>query len=133
MDNQVEHKLIKSHHIHPVIHGFNFVGKFNTKVAVFITNIVGTMWCAYVFTFIAFVSFPQAFTKLLSGDTQSFISWLSQSFLQLVLLSVLMVGTRVLTEASDQRAETDHAIITELQRINKRQLEILTYLKDGDD
>ena len=73
---------------------------FNGRVALIITNIVGTMWCAYVFALIALISLPAA----IHGGTASLIAWVAQTFLQLVLLSVIMVGQKVAAEASDKQA-----------------------------
>ncbi|MEI8174538.1 MAG: hypothetical protein WCG28_01150, partial [bacterium] len=58
------------------------------KIALSITKMVGTMWCAIVFAVIALISFPQA----LEGGIPTTISWIAQTFLQLVLLSIIMVG-----------------------------------------
>jgi hypothetical protein len=109
--------------------GGGAVGKFNNVLAVAITRAVGSMWAAYVFVLIALVSFPQAFTAFIHGDTLTGITWLSQSFLQLVLLPILLVGQQVISAAQDARAETDHETLTALQRINVQQLEILELLK----
>lgn len=73
---------------------------FNGRLAVLITNAVSTMWCAYVFTAIALISLPDA----LAGGTAAIISWIAQTFLQLVLLSVIMVGQKVSAQASDKQA-----------------------------
>lgn len=73
---------------------------FNGRLAVLITNSVSTMWCAYAFAAIALISFPAA----LHGGTASLISWIAQTFLQLVLLSVIMVGQKVAADASDKQA-----------------------------
>lgn len=73
---------------------------FNGKLALIITNIVGTMWCAYIFATIALISLPVAIT----GGTATIISWVAQTFLQLVLLSVIMVGQKVAAQASDKQA-----------------------------
>ena len=75
---------------------------FNRVLGVKITNAVGTMACAYVFTVIALVSLPSA---LKSGSVIVIISWIAQTFLQLVLLSIIMVGQNVQSQASDKRAE----------------------------
>jgi len=74
---------------------------FNGRLAVFITGAVGTMWCAYLFAIIAFISLPAA----IKGGTPILISWIAQTFLQLVLLSVIMVGQKVAALASDKQAE----------------------------
>ena len=68
-----------------------FYNSFNTKLAVIITNAVGSMTCAYIFSIIAFSGLHDA---LLPGGI-GFIPWLSGTFLQLVLLSVIMVGQGV--------------------------------------
>lgn len=72
----------------------------NGRIALLITNAVGTMWCAYVFAGIALVSLPAA----IHGGTATLIAWIAQTFLQLVLLSVIMVGQRVSAAASDKQA-----------------------------
>jgi len=73
---------------------------FNGRLAILITNIVSTMWCAYVFAIIALISLPAA----IHGGIPTFIAWVAQTFLQLVLLSVIMVGQKVAAESSDKQA-----------------------------
>jgi hypothetical protein len=73
---------------------------FNGRLAILITDAVGTMWCAYVFAAIALVSLPEA----IRGGTAPLIAWIAQTFLQLVLLSVIMVGQKVAAAASDKQA-----------------------------
>lgn len=74
---------------------------FNGKLALLITGAVGTMWCAYIFTAIALISLPAAIQE----GTATLVSWIAQTFLQLVLLSVIMVGQKVAARASDKQAE----------------------------
>lgn len=62
-----------------------------------ITRKVGTMWCAVIFFMLSLISLPAA---LATHDAFVIVSWISQSFLQLVLLPIIMVGQRVVT--SDQ-------------------------------
>lgn len=73
----------------------------NGRIAVALTDGVGTMWCAYLFGLLALVSLPDA----LKAGKPAIVSWIAQTFLQLVLLSVIMVGQRVAGEASDKRSE----------------------------
>lgn len=73
----------------------------NAKIAVLITRIVGSMWCAYVFAIIAFLGLGPA----LKPGGEGLIAWIAQTFLQLVLLSVIMVGQAVQSAASDARSE----------------------------
>ena len=74
---------------------------FNGWLAVQITKLVGSMWCAYAFAILALISLPAAIQQ----GTVATVSWISQTFLQLVLLSVIMVGQQVLAKASDKQAQ----------------------------
>jgi len=90
---------------------------FNAKVAVLITSGVGTMACAYLFTVIALVSLPAILIEAGAISKSSvpgfltkpglilIVSWIAQTFIQLVLLSIIMVGQDVQSKASDARAE----------------------------
>jgi len=122
------HRLIQSHHVHPHVHGYGLIARFNAAIAVLITKAVGTTWAAYLFALIALVSLPQAWSAFLAGDTVVGITWLSQSFLQLVLLPVIMVGQRVISKSQDARAEADHETLILLHKINVQQLAILELL-----
>ncbi len=79
---------------------------FNAKLALVITRSVGTMACAYVFAAIALISLPAAIT---SGQVIIIVAWVAQTFLQLVLLSIIMVGQTVQSAASDARAAKEFA------------------------
>jgi hypothetical protein len=72
----------------------------NGRIAILITDAVGTMWCAYAFAALALISLPAA----IQGGVAALISWIAQTFLQLVLLSVIMVGQKVAAQASDKQA-----------------------------
>ena len=85
--------------------GAPWYDRFNAALAVKITSAVGTMWCAYVFAALALVSLPAA---IRSGDAVTIVSWISQTFLQLVLLSIIIVGQNVLAAAADHRAEATY-------------------------
>jgi hypothetical protein len=74
---------------------------FNNWLAVKITNVVGTMWCAYAFTIIALISLPDA----IKGGRSTLIAWIAQTFLQLVLLSIIMVGQKVAAAGSDKQLQ----------------------------
>jgi ABC-type nickel/cobalt efflux system permease component RcnA len=73
---------------------------FNGRVAILVTNAVGTMWCAYAFALLTLISLPDA----IKAGTAALIAWIAQTFLQLVLLSVIMVGQKVSAAASDKQA-----------------------------
>jgi hypothetical protein len=77
------------------------VNRFNTKVAIIITSVVGSMWCAYVFALFDLISLPAA----IHTGAAALVTWVAQTFLQLVLLSVILVGQNVQAAAADKRAE----------------------------
>ncbi|MEO6858456.1 MAG: hypothetical protein ABI323_07710 [Solirubrobacteraceae bacterium] len=79
---------------------------FNAKLALIITRSVGTMACAYLFAVIALISLPAAIS---SGQVIIIVAWIAQTFLQLVLLSIIMVGQTVQSAASDARAAKEFA------------------------
>jgi hypothetical protein len=72
---------------------------FNGRLALMITSIVGTMWCAYAFAVLALVVLPQA-----TSSPLLLVQWISQTFIQLVMLSILMVGQNIQGRAADQRS-----------------------------
>jgi hypothetical protein len=80
----------------------NPVVRFNSRLALLITICVGSMWCAYLFMVLALVSFPAA---LQSGNTIILVAWISQTFCQLVLLPIIIVGQNLQGQAVDKRAE----------------------------
>ena len=78
--------------------------RFNTRVAVFVTQVVGSMWCAYAFALFDLISLPAA----IRGGSSTIVAWVAQTFLQLVLLSVIMVGQNVQAAAADKRSEATY-------------------------
>src|SRR5437763_3066267 len=100
--------------------------QFNDWLAVKITSIVGTMWCAYAFAGLALISLPAA----IRGGTATLIAWIAQTFLQLVLLSIIMVGQKVAAEKSDRQLEQTYCDAEALLKISD---EIHTLLKQNTD
>ncbi len=126
-------QLVLNRHAHKAVHGDSAIGRFNTKVAVAVTNSVGSMWCAYIFALLALISLPAA---LASGSPIIIVGWIAQTFLQLVLLPIIIVGQNVQAAATDARAEADHetllaihTLTAEVHQINEAQTQMLEYLK----
>jgi hypothetical protein len=90
------------------------IAGFNNRLAVKITNIVGTMWCAYAFGILALISLPNAFRT----GTSALVAWIAQTFLQLVLLSIIMVGQKVAAAKSDAQLEQTFMDAEALLQIN---------------
>jgi hypothetical protein len=115
-------ELVQTRHVRAKVEGGGAMGRFNAAVAVKITRVVGTMYCAYVFTLIALVALP---TAIQSGQPTVIVNWVSSNFLQLVLLPIIIVGQNVISAAQDKRAEADHKTLTALHAMNVQQLKIL--------
>ena len=82
------------------VHGQSWLGRFNARVGLKITLIVGTMWCAYLFTLLALISLPSA---IKSGN------------------AIIIVGQTVQAAAADRRAEATYndaaAVLEEAKQI----------------
>ncbi len=82
------------------------INAFNRRIAEKITSVVSTMWAAYLFAAIALISLPSAIS---SGDTLTIVDWVAQTFLQLVLLSIIMVGQQRSSEKVSTEIDETHA------------------------
>jgi len=127
------HKLVSLQDAHKMVHGDSLVGRFNSLVAVTITQIVGSMWCAYAFVLLSLISLPAA---IASRNPLIIVGWIAQTFLQLVLLPIIIVGQNVQAAASDARAKHDHdtlnaihTLTAEIYKLNEQQTKILEVLE----
>jgi hypothetical protein len=100
--------------------------RFNCWLAVKITDGVGTMWCAYLFAAIAFIGLPPA----LKPGGEGIIAWIAQTFLQLVLLSIIIVGQNIAADSSDKRSENTYK---DAEAILSEALEIQKHLQSQDE
>ena len=127
---------VKSSELRKVEHGNWFV-RFNAKFGLKITLVVGTMWAAYLFTVLALFALPSAIKQ----GTYFVVVWLSSSFLQLVLLPIIIVGQNIQATAADKRSEDTYkdaeAVLTEAREIQHHLLaqdaaisDIVTKLED---
>lgn len=99
-----------------------FFARLNSRFGLRVTLVVGTMWCAYLFTVIALVALPSAVHQ----GVYYIVVWLSSSFLQLVLLPIIIVGQNIQAAAADRRAEETYkdaeAVLKEAEEIQKHLL-----------
>lgn len=128
--------LHSNNHAHTHVHGNHWIGQINKKIALAITKAVGSMWAAYLFCALALVSLPAA---IHSHDPIIIVAWIAQTFLQLVLLPIIIVAQNVQAAAADARAKSDHATLKaihtltiEVYEINQRQNEILQMLREKE-
>ncbi|HYX48221.1 MAG TPA: hypothetical protein VE843_00640 [Ktedonobacteraceae bacterium] len=82
-------------------------GGINAKIAVVLTKRVGTMWTAYSFAVLAIIGLF-AILGLLTPIVALLVAWLSQTFIQLVLLPIIMVGQNVLGRHAELIADEQY-------------------------
>ncbi len=102
------------------------VNRFNSFVALKITQGVGTMWCAYAFGALALISLPDA----IRAGRPAVVSWIAQTFLQLVLLSIIIVGQNISASAADERAQ---ATYEDADAVLHTALEIQQHMQSQDE
>lgn len=91
--------------------------KFNDWLAVKLTKGVGSMWCAYAFATLALYGLPAALKRGGEGP----VAWTAQTFLQLVLLSVIIVGQDLTGRAASRQAQETHdAVMEELRLLHDK-------------
>ena len=88
--------------------------RVNNWLAVKITKLVGTMWCAYIFVILAILGFPYGSEKL-----PDYIQWVSQTFIQLVMLSVIMVGQNLISAQQDEHSDKLNAHAQKLDAVHE--------------
>lgn len=133
------------HVIHPkalLIKEKSGIRHFNTSLALKVTNGVGTMWTAYLFTILSLLSLPAILTQanfvprnffpswIIATSLIALVSWIAQTFLQLVLLPVIMVGQNVIQDQQDAKAEADHQTLTYLMNLQEEQMQELKFQKE---
>lgn len=143
---------------HPPAHGFTRLGqavhrrtvdhlpaetpyqRFNKRLALFITQNIGTMTCFWIFCVVSLSSLAAVmyaahiigkFGFLTAGGFILMVSWLSQNFIQLVLLPALMVGQNLQNEAADARSTKTFEDVEEARQNIRRALDLLDVHTQG--
>ena len=127
---RLEHHVLNPPATHAEVRGVDHqsaVVRLNARVGLLITQAVGTMWTAYLFTVLALFSLPyvlslfHAFAHtfpgwLVKASILALVAWIAQTFIQLVLLPIIIVGQNIQAEASDRRAEATYEDTVALQK-----------------
>ena len=90
--------------------------RLNKKIALLITERVGTMWCAYAFAALALISLPEA---LMTRDPLKIVSWTAQTFLQLVLLPIIIVGQNIQGEIAEKQSDIDSKTLVAIRQLTE--------------
>ena len=107
------------------------------SIALKITSAVGSMWCAIIFSIIALTSLPSVIAQSIqTASIAPLIQWIAQTFLQLVLLSIILKGQnigsaqldRVIERIDENTAKTEAAaeriehIVEIIEQIEEREI-----------
>jgi hypothetical protein len=108
--------------------------RFNKRLAMLITQNVGTMTCFWIFCLISLSSLLAVLYAAHIIGTVGFltavgfiliVSWLSQNLIQLVLLPALMVGQNLQNEAADARSAKTFEDVEEARNRLRQVLDLL--------
>lgn len=106
------------------------IKKFNDWLALKITSAVGSMWCAYLFAAIALISLPQA---LASGNVLTIVSWIAQTFLQLVLLAVIQTGQNIIGATQEEHIDKTEQLTEQIRQMSLQIESLLEQVKQEED
>lgn len=103
---------------------FAFIHRINNNVALGMTLVFGSMWCAYAF--LGWSLLPSIFPQ-----TEQFVFYVSGGIVQLVALPLIMVGQNLTGQQTEHRAEEDHQMImAQFEIIKTLQVEGLTLAQE---
>lgn len=83
------------------------IARFNRKLAILLTEGVGSMWVAYSFAVLALTGLL-AILGLFPPLIAVLVAWTSQTFIQLIFLPILSVGQGVLSRKAELQAEEQY-------------------------
>jgi len=102
--------------------------RFNAAFGLKITLLVGTMWAAYLFAAIAFVSLP---STIKTHSPTVLVLWLSSEFIQLVLLPIIIVCQNIQSRAADARAAKTFEDVEDARRKIEHAIDLLNVHTEG--
>lgn len=85
------------------------INKINDWIAIRLTWGVSTMWCFYAFFILVII-------PLFIPSIMTFCMYFSSSILQLIFLPLILVGSKLMNQSSEERAAEDHAAVMEIMK-----------------
>lgn len=116
------HRLIQSRHVLPVVHGDSAIERFNARIAVAATTVLGSMWFFWFCVALVLFELPAVFA---ARSVIAWITYISQTVIQLLALPLLGAGQRIISASQDARAQTDHETLVTLHKLSVQQIDIL--------
>jgi hypothetical protein len=127
--NQLEHipELVLSREVRAQVFGAHGIAGANASIAVAATRVLSSMW---FFWFCVVLDLAMLPAVVMSNSVIAWVTYISQTVIQLLALPLLGAGQTIIAAAQDARAEADHKTLTALHKMNVRQLEILRRLDE---
>lgn len=116
------HRLIQSRHVLPLVHGNSAIDHANARIAVVATTVLGSMWFFWFCVALVLFELPAVFA---AHSVIAWITYISQTVIQLLALPLLGAGQRIISASQDARAETDHETLVTLHKLSVQQIQIL--------
>lgn len=116
------HRLIQSKNVISRVHGTSAIERFNGRIAVAGTTVLGSMWFFWFCVLLVLVELPAVFA---ARSVIAWVMYISQTVIQLLALPLLGAGQRIISESQDARAETDHETLVTLHTLSMQQIQIL--------
>lgn len=116
------HRLIQSRQVLPLVHGNSAIDHANARIAVVATTVLGSMWFFWFCVALVLLELPAVFA---ARSVIAWITYISQTVIQLLALPLLGAGQRIISAAQDARAETDHETLVTLHKLSVQQIQIL--------
>ena len=96
--------------------------KRGEKIATYITKKIGTVECAIIFSILALISLPSV---IASHNPLIIVGWIAQTFLQLVLLPIIMIGQNIQSQKSEKIIDNTFATTQQLFALTQKIEELL--------
>ena len=116
------HRLIQTRNVISRVHGTSAIERFNGRIAVAATSVLGSMWFFWFCVLLVLVELPAVFA---ARSVMAWVMYISQTVIQLLALPLLGAGQRINSAAQDARAETDHETLVTLHTLSVQQIQIL--------
>ncbi len=121
-DPHQPHRLVQAIDVRSKVHGSSAVGRANGWLAVRATAVLSSMWFFWICVLLDLAALPAV---IAAASIIAWVMYASQTVIQLLALPLLGAGQRIISEAQDARAETDHETLVALHQMSEQQIKIL--------
>jgi hypothetical protein len=116
------HRLVQTRHVRAQVFGSNPADRFNTVIAIKATTVLSSMW---FFWFCVLLDLAELPAVIQAASVIAWVTYISQTVIQLLALPLLGAGQRIIAAAQDARAEADHETLQAIHQLSTQQIKIL--------